>query len=84
MIKEHSAFFTSSPNGWTSSELGFDWLVNLFDRETRDKAKRDWRLLYVGGHGSHLTLKFLDWCQTNKILVAVYPLMQRTDCSRWT
>ena len=71
--EEHSAFFTSSPNGWTSTELGFDWLVNLFDRETRDKAKRDWRLLYVDGHGSHLTLQFLDWCQTNKILVAVYP-----------
>lgn len=71
--QEHSDFFTSSPNGWTSTELGFDWLVNLFDRETRDKAQRDWRLLYLDGHGSHLTMHFLDWCQSNKILVAVYP-----------
>lgn len=71
--QEHPAFFTSSPNGWTSTELGFDWLVNLFDRETRDKAQRDWRLLYLDGHGSHLTIQFLDWCQSNKILVAVYP-----------
>jgi len=71
--EEHLAFLTSSANGWTNDELGFDWLVNLFDRETRSKAKRDWRLLFLDGHGSHLTIQFLDWCQANKILVAVYP-----------
>lgn len=53
--EEHLAFLTSSANGWTNDELGFDWLVNLFDRETRAKAKRDWRLLFLDGHGSHLT-----------------------------
>jgi len=71
--EEHLAFLTSSENGWTNDELGFDWLVNLFDRETRAKAKRNWRLLFLDGHGSHLTMRFLDWCQSNKILVAVYP-----------
>lgn len=71
--EEHFAFLTSSANGWTNDELGFDWLVNLFDQETRVKAKRDWRLLFLDGHGSHLTIQFLDWCQSNKILVAVYP-----------
>jgi hypothetical protein len=71
--EEHLAFLTSSANGWTNDELGFDWLVNLFDRETRAKAKRDWRLLFLDGHGSHLTIQFLDCCQSNKILVAIYP-----------
>lgn len=60
--EDHLAFLASSANGWTNDELGFDWLVNLFDRETKEKAKRDWRLLYLDGHGSHLTIRFLDWC----------------------
>lgn len=71
--EDHLAFLASSANGCTNDELGFDWLVNLFDRETKEKAKRDWRLLYLDGHGSHLTIRFLDWCQPNKVLVAVYP-----------
>ena len=49
------------------------WLQGLFQRETQDKAKRSWRLLILDGHGSHLTLKFLDWCDSHRILVAVYP-----------
>lgn len=73
--EEHLAFLTSSVNGWSNDGFGFDWLVNLFDRETRFKVKRDWRLtlLFLDGRGPHLTIQFLDWCQPNKILVAVHP-----------
>jgi hypothetical protein len=37
------------------------------------KARRDWRLLILDGHSSHYTLSFLEWCQSNRILVAVFP-----------
>lgn len=39
-IKEehHLAFLASSPNGWTNDEPGIDWLMNLSDRETKEKA----------------------------------------------
>lgn len=30
--EDHLAFLASSANGWTNDELGFDWLVNLFDK----------------------------------------------------
>jgi len=70
---EHQAWFTSSPSGWTSDEVGFKWLKAMFDKNTQDKAARDWRLLFVDGHRSHVTLKFLEWAQQHKILVAVYP-----------
>jgi hypothetical protein len=70
---EHPCWFASSPNGWTSDELGLSWLQSLFDAQTVDKAKRDWRLLILDGHGSHCTLRFLDWCRSNKILVAIFP-----------
>lgn len=70
---EHPCWFASSPNGWTSDELGLSWLQSLFDTQTVGKAKRDWRLLILDGHGSHCTLRFLDWCRSNKILVAIFP-----------
>ena len=71
--QEHACWFASSPNGWTSDQLGLSWLQSLFDKQTSDKARRNWRLLILDGHGSHCTLSFLGWCQSNRILVAVFP-----------
>ena len=71
--EEHSCHFGASPNGWTSNEHGFDWLKGLFNKETVNKAGRSWRLLFVDGHGSHLNMQFLNWCEQHRILVAVYP-----------
>jgi hypothetical protein len=48
-------------------------LQSLFDPQISDKAKRDWRLLILDGHGSHYTLDFLEWCHKRRILVAIYP-----------
>lgn len=47
--------------------------MNVFDRETADKAKRSCRLLFIDGHGSHLNLRFLEWCYMHRILIACYP-----------
>jgi len=73
--KEQSCFFASSATGWTNDELAYSWLTTVFDRNTRSKARnsRDYRLLFVDGHGSHINMKFLDWCEQNKVLVALYP-----------
>lgn len=68
-----SCYFTSLPNGWTSDELGYSWLTGLFEEETAVKAKRSWRLLFVDGHGSHVNMKFLNWCERHRILIAIYP-----------
>jgi hypothetical protein len=40
---------------------------------TKAKARRHWRLLFLDGHGSHVTMKFLNYCEANKILLATYP-----------
>jgi hypothetical protein len=37
----HSCFFRSSPNGWTSNDIGLQWLKTVFNRETKAKARRD-------------------------------------------
>jgi hypothetical protein len=70
---KHRAFFTSSPSGWTSNEIGLAWLKQVFDRETKAKARSSWRLLILDGHGSHVTMDFISYCDQNKILLAIYP-----------
>jgi hypothetical protein len=73
--KQQSCFFASSPTGWTNDDLGYSWLTTVFDRETKGRARngRDWRLLIVDGHGSHINMRFIDYCHLHRILLAVYP-----------
>lgn len=71
--EDHNCFFTSSASGWTNHDIGLAWVRDIFDRETKAKARRRWRLLFLDGHGSHVTMKFLDYCEANKILMATYP-----------
>ncbi len=71
--EEHECHFASSPNGWTSDGLGYSWLTGLFEKETSSKARRSHRLLFVDGHGSHVNMKFLNWCEQHRILLAIYP-----------
>ena len=45
----------------------------MFDRYRAAKARRQWRLLILDGHGSHLTPEFLEHCDANRILLMVLP-----------
>lgn len=48
----HQAFFTSLASGWTSNDIGLAWLKQVFDRETKQKARSSWRLLRLArNHG---------------------------------
>jgi hypothetical protein len=49
------------------------WLIQVFDRHTKRKAGRSWRLLLLDGHGSHITKLFLAFCDRNRILLMIYP-----------
>jgi hypothetical protein len=71
--EDQKARFCSSPSGWTNNEIGLAWLKQVFDRETKAKARSSYRLLILDGHGSHLTMDFIEYCNANKILLAVYP-----------
>lgn len=72
-VKKHNTFFQASPSGWTNDELAFAWMSTIFERYSKPKAGRDWRLLIVDGHGSHINMQFLQYCQDHRILVAVFP-----------
>jgi hypothetical protein len=42
-------------------------------RETKAKARRRWQLLILDGHGSHVNMEFINFCDANMILLAIYP-----------
>jgi hypothetical protein len=47
----------------------------VFDWYTKQKARngRDWRLLILDGHASHMTKVFIDYCYAHRILLCVFP-----------
>jgi hypothetical protein len=47
--------------------------VDVFDKETKSQASRGWRLFILDGHGSHVTMKFIEYCDSNWILLAIFP-----------
>lgn len=58
--------FSTSNSGWTSDSHGYEWLTTVFEPETRrEDGKR--RLLILDGHGSHLTARFIAFCQSKAI-----------------
>jgi hypothetical protein len=71
--EKHSVFISSSQSGWTNNDIGLAWLKEVFQRETGRKARSGYRLLLLDGHGSHLTMDFINYCNDNKILLAVFP-----------
>lgn len=71
--QDHPAYVTASVSGWSNNEVGLAWLEQVFDRQTKAKARHSWRLLSVDGHDSDIYLQFLDYYDKNRILVVQFP-----------
>lgn len=71
--EQHQVYVASSPSGWTTDRLGLAWVKDVFDANTKSKARRKWRLLIVDGHGSYMTRQFIDYCIKNRIFLAILP-----------
>ncbi|KAG9186004.1 hypothetical protein G6011_02560 [Alternaria panax] len=74
-----------SDNGWTTDELGFEW-VKHFNQHTASRTAGVYRLLILDGHSSHATLEFDQYCAENKIITLCMPphtshLLQPLDVS---
>jgi hypothetical protein len=48
--EKHQVFVASLDSGWTNDDLGLAWLRDVFDRSTKEKCRRSWRLLILDGH----------------------------------
>ena len=62
-----------SPRGWTSNDIGLDWLQKHFIPHTTSQTKGKYRLLVLDGHDSHLTAKFDQICKDNNIIPICMP-----------
>ena len=45
----------------------------MFDCFTKAKAQRKYRLLILNSHSSYVTIDFINYCDQNKILLAILP-----------
>jgi hypothetical protein len=72
-VAKHEIFFSNSATGWSNNDIGMAWLEQVFERFTKPKARRDYRLLILDGHGSHVSTDFIDFCDGNRILLAIFP-----------
>jgi hypothetical protein len=69
---EQSVHVTSSLPGWTNNDIGLACLEQVFDRHTKEKARQSYQLLILDGHGSHVTMDFIDYYDQKKILLAIF------------
>jgi len=65
--------FLCSENGWMNSEIALDWLVRVFEPQTREKATGRKRFLILDGHSSHLSLHLLRKAREFNIDIIIYP-----------
>jgi hypothetical protein len=61
------------PTGWTTNDIELAWLKEVFNRETRQQARTRYQLLLLDSHRSHITIDFINFCNNNKILLAIFP-----------
>ena len=62
-----------SDNGWTTNELGLEWVQNVYEPNTVPSTKGKYRLLILDGHGSHATPEFDQFCKARNIITLCMP-----------
>jgi hypothetical protein len=62
-----------SPNGWTTDEIGLEWLQKSFIPAIQGRLTGKYCLLVLDGHGSHLTPQFDQICDQNNIIPICMP-----------
>ncbi|KFZ25170.1 hypothetical protein V502_00351, partial [Pseudogymnoascus sp. VKM F-4520 (FW-2644)] len=62
----------TSENGWTTNEIGLDWIKH-FNQHTKACTKGVYCLLVLDGHKSHHSSNFEDYCQENNIITLCMP-----------
>lgn len=59
--------FEASDNGWTSTEIGLQWLIRVFVPLTKLAEPNHKRLLVLDGYLSYISDDFIIHCITNRI-----------------
>jgi hypothetical protein len=62
-----------SDNGWTTDQIGLEWLKTHFIPLTSGRTLGTYIMLILDGHGSHLTAEFDRTCTEHKIIPVCMP-----------
>jgi hypothetical protein len=65
--------YVCSKSGYTNSKISLEWLKCMFDPQTREQANQKPQVLICDGFGTHKTLKALEFCFENNILLCCLP-----------
>jgi DDE superfamily endonuclease. len=84
--KEKAYRLSTSENGWTTDDIGFDWLQEVFEPYTKSRTAGRYRLLILDGHHSHAIPQFDRFCKDRSIILLYMPpysshLLQPLDVS---
>jgi hypothetical protein len=63
---------TTSPNGWTTNEIGLQWIQH-FEKHTQIRTAGRKRLLVLDGHESHYSMEFDTYCKEKDIIPLYMP-----------
>jgi len=63
-------YFAVTQKGWSNENIGVYWLEYIFDRYMKEKVGNHRRLLIVDGHNSYLNMRFINYTDQNRILLA--------------
>ena len=73
-IRTPETVVSVSPNGWTDNELCVGWFADCFEPQSSIRCgEDDYRLLFVDGHGSHVAMEVLTFCEERKIILLCLP-----------
>ena len=61
-----------SSNGWTTNEIGFDWIQH-FDKHTKTRSTAGYRLLILDGHENHHSADFELYYKEKNIITLCIP-----------
>jgi hypothetical protein len=64
-------YFAISEKGWSNENIGMHWLQHVFDRYTKSIADLYRYCLIVDNHNSHVNMRFINYCDQNRILLAI-------------
>jgi DDE superfamily endonuclease len=65
--------YPHSETGYNDSYLSLEWMKQVFDPQTKARAKGKPRLLVCDGFGTHETYEILQFCFDNNIILARLP-----------
>jgi hypothetical protein len=63
---------TTSLNGWTTNEIGLQW-IHHFEKHTQRRTTGGKRLLILDGHESHYSVEFDSFCKEKSIIPLYMP-----------